>query len=283
MGQTVIGIFEDSSDAYKAVEKLTTSGFSRSEIDISENDNNEQVNTDSDDKNDDSISRFFSNLFGNSDESRNYSEVSRRSSSIVTVHAQSKDEAHRAASILDDNGAIDVDERAAQYGYSSDADLNRDKSSSIPVIEEEMHVGKREVETGGARIRSRIVEKPVEETLRLRKEKVDIERNPVNRPASEKDMEHFKEGEIDATERSEEPVVNKEARVVEEVKIKRDVEEVDEKVRERVRKSEVDVEYENKGKRNKEFRDKDKLNKEFHDKDMRKESDDDYTDEDNRF
>lgn len=81
---------------------------------------------------------------------------------------------------MDDNGAIDFDERAAQYGYnrdySSDVDnntKNSDTSSTIPIIEEEMQVGKRDVVTGGARIRSRIVEKSVEETLRLRQEKVN--------------------------------------------------------------------------------------------------------------
>jgi stress response protein YsnF len=243
MGHTVIGIFENSSDANKAVEKLTNSGFSRSEIDLSENENYDRETTRDTEENDDSFSRFFNNLFGNKEESRSYSEVSRRSSSLVTVHAKSNEEAHRASRILDDNGAIDVDERAAQYGYSSDADRNKDKSSTIPIIEEEMNVGKKEVVTGGARVRSRIVEKPVEEKLRLRQEKVNIERNPVNRPASEKDLQHFKEGEIDATERGEEPVVKKEARVVEEVKVKKDVEEREETVRENVKKTEVDVDH----------------------------------------
>lgn len=255
MGQTVIGVFEKSADAHKAVEKLTNNGFSRSKIDISENDTNQQrETTDADTHEEDSISRFFNNLFGNNDQSKYYSEVTRRSSSLVTIHAQSRDEAERAAEILDDNGAVDIDERAAQYGYrrqkgyENDTE-NRDvsdttetgESRSIPIIEEELHVGKREVETGGARIRSRIVEKPVEETLRLREEHVTIERNPVNRPASEQDLDHFKEGEIDATERAEVPVVNKEARVVEEVKINKEVGERQENVRENVRKTEVDI------------------------------------------
>jgi stress response protein YsnF len=262
MGHTVIGIFENSSDAYKAVEKLTHSGFSRSDIDISEHDNNDRVTTDATNEEEDGISKFFNNLFGNNDESKKYSEVSRRSSSLVTVHAQSHEEAHRATSILDDNGAIDVDERAAQYGYNTDYSSDahnitqdRDKSSTIPIIEEEMQVGKREVVTGGARIRSRIVEKPVEETLRLRQEKVNIERNPADRPASEKDMKHFKEGEIDATERAEESVVNKEARVVEEVKINKEVEEREETVRENVRKTEVDIDHQNKDVRNRDISD----------------------------
>src|SRR5690606_15367373 len=104
-----------------------------------------------------------------------------------------------------------------------------------------LEVGKREVETGGARLRSRIVERPVEEHLRLRTEHVRVERNPVNRPASEADFNNFQEGEIEITEHAEVPVVNKNARVVEEICLDKEVEERDETVRETVRSTEVDV------------------------------------------
>ncbi|MDQ3394181.1 MAG: YsnF/AvaK domain-containing protein [Bacteroidota bacterium] len=272
MGQTVIGVFEDSSSARKAVEQLTSSGISRSSIDISENDKNQSSTTDAGTHEEDSISRFFNNLFGNNDQSKYYSEVTRGSSSLVTVHAQSNDEAQRAVSVLDEYGAIDIDERAADYGYNRNAESNfenrdmsfssdNDESKSIPVIEEELHVGKREVETGGARIKSRIVEKPVEETLRLRHEHVNVERNPVNRPASESDLDHFQEGEINVTEHAEVPVVNKEARVVEEVKINKEVGERQETVRENVRKTEVDVETFDENDKRSRYDESDRLNK----------------------
>ena len=63
------------------------------------------------------IGNFFSSLFGGGDDADRHSRVGDRSS-IVTVHAQSEDEAERAADILDDNGAVDVNERDAQhYGH----------------------------------------------------------------------------------------------------------------------------------------------------------------------
>jgi stress response protein YsnF len=246
MGKTVIGIFENSSNAYEAVEKLTNSGFSTNEIDISENENYDRPTTDDTYQEEDGISRFFNNLFGNDEQSRYYSEVTRRSSCLVTVHAQSDEEAHRAASILDDYGAVDVDDRAAEYGFNIEHhDKNRGTDSnetrSIPIIEEEMHVGKREVETGKVTIRSRIINKPVEETLRLRRVSVSVERKPVNRPATEQEMKNFREDEREITEKTEVPVVNKEARVVEEVKLKKQVDEKEETVRDNVRKTEVDV------------------------------------------
>jgi len=208
-----------------------------------------------------SISRFFSNLFGNDDEANTYSGVANRSGSIVTVHAQSAQEAEQAADILDDNGAIDVNERAQQYGSatrsastgsydttattgttSSTNVTSGDQATSIPIIEENLQVGKRTVETGGARLRSRIVERPVEESLRLREERVTVERNPVNRVATDADFSNFKEGTIEVTERAEVPVVAKEARVVEEVSLGKEVSEREQTIRDTVRKTEVEVE-----------------------------------------
>ncbi|WP_345157244.1 YsnF/AvaK domain-containing protein [Pontibacter saemangeumensis] len=154
---------------------------------------------------------------------------------------------------MDEDGAVNLDERTTGKGYAAGAagaamtdttrrDLdttNTDKS--IPIIEENLRVGKREVETGGVRVRSRIVEKPVEEHLRLREEHVHVERTPVNRAATPADLNSFKEGDISLTEHAEIPMVDKEARVVEEVRIGKDVEEHVENIHETVRKTDVDI------------------------------------------
>jgi stress response protein YsnF len=92
------------------------------------------------------------------------------------------------------------------------------------------------------RLRSRIVERPVEESLRLREEHIRVERNKVDRAASATDLDNFEEGTIEVTQRSEVPVVSKEARVVEEVSLGKEVEHREETVRDTVRKTEIDVE-----------------------------------------
>ncbi|GAB2538734.1 YsnF/AvaK domain-containing protein [Rufibacter soli] len=267
MAQTVIGIFDNSAEAQKAVQELKSLGISQDRIDISSgrpgsssshtgtstsqtgtsnshlgDSPNESLAHDATDN--DGISGFFKSLFSDDDYSaRAYSNVARTSECVVTVHAQSQDEAQRASRILDQYGSVDLDERASEYGFSRD---NTTGAQSIPVIEENLQVGKREVETGGARLRSRIVERPVEEHLRLRSEHVRVERNAVNRPATDADFNRFKEGDIELTERTEVPVVNKEARVVEEVSLGKKVEERDEVIRDTVRSTEVDVENLNK-------------------------------------
>jgi len=332
MAQTVIGIFNSESEAQNAVSKLVNDGFNRDYIDISSNPDSysdalEYKDRDYEgrDRNEsfgDKVSRFFSNLFDDDDDNaKRYSEVA-KSGCVVTVHAQSNDEAERAVDILDLYGAVDVDEKARSFGNSSnyqtdynrttsyddanrrsdddltypvgtttdltdkgetyygntegddiiyqnkvsnDADINRvedidrdriereridrdridrDRTdeNTFNVMEENLEVGKREVETGGVRVRSRIIEKPVEESLRLRTEKVVVERNPVNRAASEADLSNFREENFELTEHAEIPVVRKEARVVEEVRVGKEVENREETVRDTVRKTDVDIE-----------------------------------------
>jgi uncharacterized protein (TIGR02271 family) len=261
MAQTVIGMFDNASEAQEAVQKLTSKGFSRDRIDVS---NSTAGSSDTSTRKDEGsgIGNFFRNLFNDDDETDKYSHVARHSQSLVTVHAQTQDEAEDAADILDDCGAVNVDERAASLGYSgagvnSTADRSSDtattgftdtdtditgQSTKIPIIEENLEVGKREVLRGGTRIRSRIVERPVEESLRLREETVRINRNPVDRAASTEDLANFSSQEIEMRETAEVPVVSKEARVVEEVSLGKEVNERTETVSDTVRKTEVDVE-----------------------------------------
>jgi uncharacterized protein (TIGR02271 family) len=123
-------------------------------------------------------------------------------------------------------------------------DLDKETTSdtqTIPVIEENLEVGKRTVETGGVHLRSRIVERPVEEKINLREDTVHVEREDVNRPATDADFNRAQQEDIEVREKGEEPVVNKEARVVEEVKLTKDVEEREETIRDTVRKTDINV------------------------------------------
>jgi uncharacterized protein (TIGR02271 family) len=112
---------------------------------------------------------------------------------------------------------------------------------AIPVVHEDIAIGKREVERGHVRIDSRVTEQPVEEAVRLREEKVTVERRPVDRPATDADMAAAAQEVIEMTETAEEPVVTKRARVVEEVVVHKEVTEHTETVRETVRHTDVDV------------------------------------------
>ncbi len=91
-------------------------------------------------------------------------------------------------------------------------------------------------------MRRRVTEKPVEETVALREEEVNVERRPANREVSQADMAAMRDGTIEVTEMAEQAVVAKQARVVGEVVISKDVAEREETVRDTVRRTDVEVE-----------------------------------------
>jgi uncharacterized protein (TIGR02271 family) len=120
-----------------------------------------------------------------------------------------------------------------------------EKETELKEVEEELHVGKREVETGGVRVRQHVIKEPVEEEVRLREEEVHVERRDVDRPASEAELSEMerREGEtIEMRESKERAVVEKEARVTGEVEVEKEAREKTEKISDTVRRVEVDVE-----------------------------------------
>lgn len=173
------------------------------------------------------------------------------------------DLADRGLELMQRLQAVDLDERMAQWrqeGWthtpsSAAATGSREQprarprgveagEATIPVVEEELSVGTRQVEHGRVRIHTRVEARPVEESVQLREETVTVERRPVDRPATAADLEAGKDETIEITETSEEAVVSKRARVVEEVVVHKEAAEHTETVRGTVRHTEVDVDRE---------------------------------------
>jgi uncharacterized protein (TIGR02271 family) len=113
--------------------------------------------------------------------------------------------------------------------------------AAIPVVQEEVRVGKRQVERGGVRVFSRLVETPVNETVSLREEHVSVERRPVDQPINPRDTTAFKDKTIELRETAEEAVVQKSARVVEEVVVGKEVSQRQQNIKDTVRHTEVEV------------------------------------------
>ena len=112
----------------------------------------------------------------------------------------------------------------------------------IPLAEEELQVGKRTVDRGTTKIRRYVVRKPVEESVTLRDETVSVERRrPVTQGEAGVPAGAFEERTVEVHQTAEEPVVNKTARVAEEVVVHKDVTERTETVRDDVRREEVEV------------------------------------------
>ncbi len=272
MATTLVGIYDDLAQAQKAVRQLSQAGIKQGDISIAGNDggkgytsyggaNSTDYTTGS--SIGDDISNFFDSIFGtdiNEDERGIYAEAVRRGSVVVTVNTDDR-MTDRAAEILNQHSAIDVDRRTAQYrssGYNRfdakaplyNAEQTRTETRNyanqgevaLPVIEEQINVGKRVVQRGGVRVHTRMTERPVEETVDLREENVTVNRRPVNREFSDADRATLNEGDFTVTTRGEEAVVSKEARVVEEVVIGKETTQHQETVRDTVKRTDVEVE-----------------------------------------
>ncbi len=174
------------------------------------------------------------------DEAHYYAEGVRRGGTLVSAQADNDRMASKAAEIMDAHNAMDIEGLAEDWrseGWSG----FQEGETTIPVTEEELKIGKRKVGRGGVHVYSHIEETPVEEDISLREEHADVQRRPVDRPVSASD-EAFKEKSIEISETAEEPVLEKSARVVEEVKVGKEAREHEEKIRDSVRRTDVEVE-----------------------------------------
>lgn len=112
----------------------------------------------------------------------------------------------------------------------------------VPIVKEELDIGKRVVDLANVRVRSRVVERPVSEQVAVHREHVDVTRRPVAQEISGREAEAMlRDGVVEVTERGEQVVVGKTANVVEEVVVRKDVETHQEQVRDTVRHTEVEV------------------------------------------
>ncbi|RYG40371.1 DUF2382 domain-containing protein, partial [bacterium] len=74
------------------------------------------------------------------------------------------------------------------------------ENDRLEVVEERLNVGKREVESGGVRVRRFVTETPVSEQVQLREEHVNVERHPVDRPVGTIGNDAFTERTIEVRE-----------------------------------------------------------------------------------
>lgn len=171
-----------------------------------------------------------------------YAEGVRRGGTLITVRADTDAAADCAQRVMQQHGAMDIEERGSQWrsqGWSG----KFGEGEVLPVVKEELAVGKREVSKGAVRVYSHVVETPVQETVALREERARVERRPVDRPVAAAD-DVFKERTIEVNETAEEAVVAKRARVVEEVRVAKEQTQREQTVRDTVRSTDVEVEHE---------------------------------------
>ncbi|RYE98090.1 MAG: hypothetical protein EOO77_37870 [Oxalobacteraceae bacterium] len=186
--QTIVGMFDTTAAANRAVQALSAEGYGSDRVKLTTlpPQTGGSVGTPAtEDGFFGAVGHFFSSIFGDDDADRtgSYSEAVRRGHSVVTVDVHSDDEVEAVSNVLDNEGAVDIDERAAQWksegalGTAAVAapvaaaavatprvsGFDTQGNEVLNVVQEEIAVGKRTVQKGGLRVVQRVVETPVNE------------------------------------------------------------------------------------------------------------------------
>ena len=274
MSSTITALFDTRAEAEAAKARLQSASFDTDHVHVHDQSSaGFQQNAYSGSTHQDrGVWSSIKNAFLPDEDRHTYEEGMRRGGAVLTadVHDDKVDDAVR---ILEEANSVDIDDRAQQWRESgwdyagagagtgmaagtagtgtaamfgssggNDRDTLRGSDENvIPVVEEQLVVGKREVSRGGARVRSYVTETPVHEQVRLREEHVNVERRTVDQPLSAADGDAFRERSIEMTATGEEAVVAKNARVVEEVIVSKTADERTEEVSDSVRRTEVEV------------------------------------------
>ena len=258
MANNVIGLFENKDIADQVAQELKDNGFKERNINRFEGDQSDIEN------------ELAREGVANTDADY-YADGLRQGGALVSVRVEDNhvDEAveimNRYASSSDGDYDSSYDSSADTTGLT-DADavaaadtgimgtdtaatgtaradtVNTEGEQRLDVVEERINIGKREVQRGGTRVRRVVTERPVEEQVTLRDETIRVDRRPVDRTVASADGDAFSEQTFEFTETDEEAVVAKEAHVVEEVVIGKDVEERTETVRDTVRRADIEIE-----------------------------------------
>ena len=256
MANNVIGLFENKSVADEVVEELKNSGFKERNINRFEGDQGDIENE---------LERE-----GVADADANYyAEGLRQGGALVSVRVEDNhvDEAVEIMNRYAGTEDNDADYLADEVDYAATEPVDDDivgadsletadvtdnqgtvtsgDDARLDVVEERLKVGKRDVQRGGMRVRRVVTERPVEEQVTLRDETIRVDRQSVDRTLDSADRANddlFTEKTYEFTETDEEAVIAKEAHVVEEVVVGKDVEERTETVRGTVRRADVEIE-----------------------------------------
>ena len=125
----------------------------------------------------------------------------------------------------------------------SQSSVRTDEERTVQLKEEELRVGKREVEAGGIRLRKIVRTERVNQPVDLKREEIVIERVPATGEQVPGDAS-FQDEDIYIPLRREEAVVQKQARVREQVRVGKKTETEHQNVSEELHKEELEVEHE---------------------------------------
>src|ERR1700738_2387811 len=118
MENTVVGVYDDKSQAQDAMNELLASGFSRGSVQMNPEYMPTAAGTTVPADKGHGIGHFFRKLFGIDDADNShevYSEAVRRGSAVLVVAVDTDDQSDRAMAVMQRYDPVDIEARAAHW------------------------------------------------------------------------------------------------------------------------------------------------------------------------
>ncbi len=260
--EKIVTVFDTAANANRAMDSLEKAGFSRSEMHTLTKDDATRINGEAAT----ALKQpgFWQRLFGSDVveyEGHVFSKAVDGGGTVLTLRADESD-VPEAIKILHDSNAIDIEHRAASLGLIKPA-VEPPVAAPTPaksvaaavaatpvakvatdqvlrLAEEQLQVGKEQVEAGTTTVRRYVIEKPVEAQVTLHEEHADVVRRAVKDPNYVGDID-WGDSTVVVTETAERALIHKVPRIAEEVMIRRAGSDRVEQIRDTVRKQQADV------------------------------------------
>jgi len=263
--ETLVAAFDTKDHATAAVNALKAGGFHSDDIDIV--DNSALAAGKGAAATDPKQAGIWQRLFGddvNKYEANVYSDTIKGGGSVVAVRVPPNQVA-QASGILDLHHPISVPDRAITGGFAPAAHvesaaktiaaeplaaaqavavtpkLAQVHSDTLRLAEEQLQVGKKLVETGRTRVRRFTTEREVDQDVTLHEEHAEVVRNALSQPAELADID-WADAELEVVETKEQALVNKTARLVEEVSLRKKGDDHVETIHEKLRRQQAEIE-----------------------------------------
>jgi uncharacterized protein (TIGR02271 family) len=263
--ETLVAVYDTPQHADAAVKALKAAGFAESDISIFDSARLDAGRTSSSP----SLREagLWHRLFGtdvHQHEANIYGDTIDDGGVVISVRVPESEVAH-ASAVLNIHRPVDVHDRAVTSGVALAAhvDAVEKKLDAVPLAalqqvavspklaaaqpdvlrlaEEQLEVGKQQVETGRTRVRRFVTEREVAQDVTLHEEHAEVLRKAVSDPKFVGEID-WADGEIEIIETAEHALVNKTARIVEEVGLKKIGSDHVETIKDKLRRQQVEIE-----------------------------------------
>ena len=263
--ETIVAVYDTNAHAEAAVKALKAGGIADADISVFDDDrlagDKKAIAEGVKDVG------LWQRLFGDDvheHEATVYHQTLERGGVVVSARVLDNEVAH-ATAILDIHRPVDVHDRAVTSGIAPAAHVEavEKKLDAVPLAaaqkvavpaklakandevlrlaEEQLQVGKRMVETGRTRVRRFVTEHEASADVTLHNEHAEVLRRAVTDPKYVGEID-WADGEIEVVETAEHALVNKTARIVEEVSLKKIGADHVETVKDKIRRQQVEIE-----------------------------------------